>query len=107
MYISGNDTTVADITVAGHEKTTVMPSGESACPMGPFLPNVNSSTSPTTVGGKTRGRINSPSIRVLYLPRYRAIQRAAAIPKKKVITVAVRTVLTEIHKGETKVSVIH
>jgi hypothetical protein len=58
------------------------------------------------VGGNTRGRIKSPSIKFLNFPEYLDIQLAAAMPRKKVITVAVRTVLREIHKGERYVSAI-
>jgi hypothetical protein len=44
-------------------------------------------------------------MRLLHLPRYLTIQRAAAMPRKKVITVAVKTVLREIHNGARYVSV--
>jgi hypothetical protein len=46
-----------------------------------------------------------PSTRLLRRPVYPAIQRAAAIPIKKVITVAVKTVANEIHSGDRYVSV--
>jgi hypothetical protein len=40
-----------------------------------------------------------PSIKLLPLPLYLAIHRAAAMPIKKVITVVARTVLHDTHKG--------
>jgi hypothetical protein len=50
------------------------------------------------------GRRNIPSMMLLNLPWYLAIQRATAIPRKKVITVAARTVLTDIQIGDKNVS---
>jgi hypothetical protein len=51
--------------------------------------------------------MNIPSIKLLNLPEYRDIQRAAAIHRKKVITVAVSTVLSDINNGDRYDSVIY
>jgi hypothetical protein len=74
---------------------------------GPFRPKKN------TAGRTQRrsaavpsGRRKRPSIRLLHLPLYPAIHRAAAIPRKKVITVVVRTVFSEISNGARYDSVI-
>ena len=72
--------------------------------MGPFLPKNSKRPRPTTVGGRTKGKINNPSTTFLNFPEYLAIQRAATIPRKNVITVAVKTVLNEIHNGDKYVS---
>jgi hypothetical protein len=100
MYIKGKAITVAEITVADQEKTTVVSKIARNAPRGPCLPNARSNPSPTTVGGSTRGNMNKPSNRCLNFPAYRAIQRAAAIPSRNVIVVAARTVLSEIQNGD-------
>ena len=88
------------MTVADHEKTTVVPKYSSTFPRGLLRPNKNNRPSPTTVGGKTRGRMKIPSRRLLILLFIPAIQRAAATPNTKVIAVAVSAVFSEMRIGE-------
>jgi hypothetical protein len=52
------------------------------------------------VGGNTKGKMNIPSIIGFIFPVYRDIQRAAAIPRTKVIAVVTSTVFNEIHSGD-------
>ena len=100
LYIKGNATTVAVMTVAGHEKIILMFIWDNICPTGPFFPKSNSNKNPTTVGGNTKGDINIPSMMGFAFPRYCSIHFAVVIPRKKVIIVAVVAVLKDIHRGE-------
>jgi hypothetical protein len=100
MYMIGKAITAAEMTVACHEKMIEVLRRESNPLSGPCLPKNRSRPSPTTVGGRTRGRINIPSIKLASLPEYRAIHRAAAIPKMNVIAVAAATVRREIQSGD-------
>jgi hypothetical protein len=99
MYISGNDITAAEITVAGQEKTIDVWNSARNLPPQPCFPIKSNKPKPTTVGGNTRGRMNIPSITGFNFPVYRDIHRAAAIPRIKVIAVVASTVLKEIHSG--------
>ncbi len=84
------------MTVAGQEKTMVMPICCSAWPMKLRRPRSRSSKKPTTVGGRTRGSVNRPSIQARRLPRTPYISLAAAIPRKNVAMVAAHVVASEI-----------
>jgi hypothetical protein len=106
MYIRGKVMMTAVMTVAGQEKTIVVPNHEKNSPRGPLRPNNSSRPKPTTVGGKTNGNMKMPSIRFLPRPEYLAIHRAIKMPMKKVMTVVVRTVLHDIHSGARYESVI-
>ena len=100
MYISGNETTAAAITVAGQEKTTVVPTRNRSWPIGPFLPKSRSRRKPTTVGGRMSGSNKTPS-RIASADPVRLPRHAAAeTPATNVIAVAVRLVAREIQIGE-------
>ena len=99
-YMSGNATTVAAMTVAGHENTMLMPRCSSACPMGLRLPKRSSRKKPTTVGGSTRGSVRMPSIHARMLPRTPYSRRAASTPSTNVAAVAVKVVASEMSSGE-------
>jgi hypothetical protein len=43
-------------------------------PTGPFFPQINNKKKPTTVGGRIKGKVNSPSISPLDFPLKFAIQ---------------------------------
>jgi hypothetical protein len=100
LYISGKETTVAAITVAGQEKIRCMPIENKIFPIGPFFPNINSKKKPRTVGGSTIGSVKRASRKTLKLPFRLDMNHAVPIPKKKVIKVEVTAVLHDIHKGE-------
>ena len=100
LYIRGKATTVAAITVAGQENISLIPKENKIFPIGPFLPKVTNKKKPSTVGGKTIGKVKMASKNTLNLPFLFFMNLAAAIPKKKVIIVEVIAVLEEIHKGE-------
>src|SRR5579875_96162 len=99
-YISGNETTAAAITVAGHEKTTLAPKCSSKRPIGPCRPKSNSKINPTTVGGSTSGRRKIPSSSAGPIPRRLARHTAAAAPAASVIAVAVTLVSRDSQTGE-------
>jgi hypothetical protein len=100
MYINGNDITAAAITVAGQEKTMEVLNNARNLPPQPCFPINSNRPKPTTVGGNTKGKMNIPSIIGFIFPVYRDIQRAAAIPRTKVIAVVTSTVFNEIHSGD-------
>lgn len=100
LYISGNDTTVAAITVAGHEKITFMLIRFKSFPMGLFIPNINRRKNPKTVGGSTIGIVNRASKMPLYFLFLWLMKYAAKIPRKKVITVDTNEVLMETTNGD-------
>jgi len=82
-YMSGNATTVAAMTVAGHENTIVMPMCSSATPSGLLRPKINSRKKPTTVGGRTSGSVRMPSIHARKLREPRTWPSRQAGPKRK------------------------
>src|ERR1700733_9258450 len=100
MYINGNDTTVAAITVAGQEKTALTPMVHNTLPNGPCLPKKSNSKNPTTVGGSTSGKMKKPSKTAYTTPDRRSRHPASAVPQTQVIKVAVRLVATESQTGE-------
>ena len=61
LYIKGKATIVEAIIVAVPEKTIDLSKVKSIFPIRPFFPNITSKKNPTTVGGKTSGRVNNPS----------------------------------------------
>src|ERR1039457_1483004 len=99
-YISGNATTDAAITVAGHEKTTVAPSFSSSFPGGPLRPNKSSRKNPTTVGGSTSGSRQTPSTSAIAGPVRRWRHAAAARPATSVTSVATTLVSSDIQSGD-------
>ena len=98
------DPTVAAITVAGHENTTVAPTCIRSLPIGPFRPKSKRRKNPTTVGGSTRGRRNAPSIKAAPAPERFSRHAAAANPATSVTAVAVRLVASEIHRGDQSIA---
>src|SRR6202522_4350639 len=103
-YISGNATTVAAMTVAGHEKTIVAPNANRNLPIGPLRPKSRRRKKPTTVGGSTRGKRNIPSTSAAPMPVRLSRHAAAASPMTKVKTVAAALVAIEIHRGDQSIA---
>ena len=99
-YISGKATTVAAITVAGQEKTMVMPISDSARPMKLCRPKTSNRKKPTTVGGRTSGSVSRPSIQTRKRPSMPNICLAAYSPRKKVAMVAAQVVASEMNSGD-------
>ena len=57
LYINGNDTTMAAITVANQENIIFIPIEYRKFPKGLFFPKNNSKKNPTTVGGRIIGSV--------------------------------------------------
>src|SRR6202041_967591 len=100
----GNETTVAAITVAGQEKTTLAPNCSNNVPSGPLRPKSSSRRNPTTVGGSTSGSRKIPSTRAAPAPARFWLQAAAANPATSVTSVATRLVATEINRGDQSIA---
>ena len=100
LYINGNATTVAAMTVAGHEKAIIRPMCSSADPTGLRRPKISSRKNPTTVGGSTSGRVSTPSTHARIDPCNPYIARAAISPRKNVATVAAQVVAIEMMSGD-------
>jgi len=103
--MSGKATTVAAITVAGQEKTIVMPMFSNAWPIKLRRPKITSRIKPTTVGGKTSGSVRMPSIqaRMLHVRRTLPMQYmllAVNKPRKNVAIVAAQVVASETISGD-------
>ena len=99
-YMSGKAMTVAAMTVAGQEKAMLMPSRSSAWPIQLRRPKMRSRKKPTTVGGRTSGRVRMPSIHARREPCIPYIHRAAIMPRKKVAMVATQVVAMEMTSGD-------
>jgi hypothetical protein len=96
----GKATTAAARTVAGQEKTIVRPIVSRARPTGDWRPKRRRRKKPTTVGGRTSGRVRTPSSRPRKRERVVDRARAARMPVTKAMTVAVVAVARERRRGD-------
>ena len=98
-YISGNETTVEAMTAPCQENIKENPNWEKNCPTRLFFPKASSRKKPTTVGGRTKGRVNRPSRTACPCFSFTTV-RAAQMPRTKVKMVAGKATFKEIHSGE-------
>ena len=99
-YISGNAITDAAITQPFQVCTILISKLSSRnAPNGRLRLNSKSRMKPATVGGSTRGMVRIPSSMPLEKGFIFITSLAKNIPRKNAITVAVKPVFNEIHKG--------
>jgi hypothetical protein len=103
----GKATTDAAITAAGQEKTIAISASSRSLPMGPVLPRRINNINPMTVGGRTRGSINTPSNISFPFQAEKATNLANARPATIAMIVATPAVFIEIHKGIKSIVIIN
>jgi hypothetical protein len=94
--------TTAAITVADHEKAIFTEKNSMKnFPMGPLTPNIYNKKNPTTVGGKTIGKVKIPSRTIFIVSFFIFTMPQATIkPMKKVIKIDNVAVFIEMKIGD-------